>query len=82
MPCDGATFNRFDDAKLRDRYPSRHEYVSRVLLAASTLVLKRYITFEDWEALVAAARDEPLPCGPEDDDGNDLQGHAGCRQSR
>ena len=78
----GGTFTRFEDAELRDRYPSRDEYVSRVFLAASSLVLKRYITFEDWEALIAAAKDEPLPCCPEDDDGNDLHRHVRRARSR
>jgi hypothetical protein len=72
------SFTRFLDAELLERYRSRHEYVSRVWLAAGTLAVKGYITFEDWNALVAAAKVEPLPCMPGDDDGNDFRGGNRC----
>ena len=78
----GGTFSRSTDAELLARYPSRFVYVKRVVHAADHLVASRYITLGDWWALIAAAIREPLPCGPEDDDGNDLQRQAGCPQSR
>ena len=78
----GGTFTRFTDAELLARYPSRFVYVKRVVRAADHLVAGRYITLGDWWAFIAAAIREPLPCGPEDDDGNDLQRHAGCPESR
>jgi Alpha/beta hydrolase domain len=66
------TFTRFKDRELRDRYESRHQYVKRVHFAADYLAVKRYITGKDRKSLIAAALTEPLPCRPEDDDGNDL----------
>jgi hypothetical protein len=57
------TFTRFTEDKLVARYPSRHEYVKRVKGAADHLAAGRYITREDRKALIAAARDEPLPAG-------------------
>jgi hypothetical protein len=75
------TFTRSTDDELLTRYPSRRQYVKRVRLAADSLAARGYITNKDRRALIAAARSEPLPCGPEDDDGNDLQRHTGCPQS-
>jgi RNA polymerase sigma factor (sigma-70 family) len=77
----GGTFTRFNDAELLVRYSSRFQYVKRVRRAADHLAARGYITDKDRKALVAAAKEEPLPCGPEDDDGNDLQREAGCPQS-
>ena len=77
----GGTFTRFEDVELIARYPSRHEYVKRVRRAANRLAAKRYITNEDRKALIARAEEEHLPCGPVDDDGNDLQRGTGCPQS-
>jgi len=78
----GGTFTRFKDDVLLRRYASRRQYVKRVRRAADRLAARGYITSKDRRALIAAAKDEPLPCGPEDDDGNDLQRHTGCPQSR
>ena len=68
------TFNRFEDAEIVGRYTSRERYVKRVECAADQLAAKRYITLKDGKALVAAAKVEPLPLPPDDDDGNDLAG--------
>lgn len=78
----GGTYTRFTDNELLRRYASRRQYVRRVRRAADSLAARGYITNRDRKALVAAAKYEPLPCGPEDDDGNDLQRSAGCPQSR
>jgi hypothetical protein len=78
----GGTYTRFTDNELLRRYASRRQYVKRVRRAADSLAARGYITNKDRKALVAAAKYEPLPCGPEDDDGNDLQRSAGCPQSR
>jgi hypothetical protein len=75
------TFTRFENVELLRRYPSRYQYVKRVIRAAYDLAARRYITDTDRNALIAAAFVEPLPCHPEDDDGNDLQGGARCPQS-
>ena len=75
------TFTRFQDDELLRRYASRRQYVKRVRRAADSLAARGYITNKDRKALVAAAKYEPLPCGPEDDDGNDLQRSTGCPQS-
>jgi hypothetical protein len=65
------TFTRFSDDELLARYPSRHQYVKRVKRAADELAARRYIVNRDRKALIARAEDEPLPCNPPDDDGND-----------
>ena len=70
----GGTFTRFSDAEIVGRYPSRDRYVRRVKCAADHLAAKRYITFKDRNALIAAAKVEPLPLPPTDDDGNDVKG--------
>jgi hypothetical protein len=57
----GGTFTRFGDEDLLARYPSRREYVGRVRRAADHLAAKRYLTRRDREALIRAARAEPLP---------------------
>ena len=74
----GGTFTRFRDADLVTRYPSRLQYVQRVIRAADSLAAGGYITNKDRKALIAAAEVEPLPCGPEDDDGNDFGGESQC----
>jgi hypothetical protein len=74
----GGTFSPFTDAELLARYASRFQYVKRVRRAADHLAARGYITNDDRKALIAAAKEEQLPCGPEDDDGNDLQGETGC----
>jgi hypothetical protein len=74
----GGTFSPFTDAELLARYASRFQYVRRVRRAADHLAARGYITNDDRKALIAAAKEEQLPCGPEDDDGNDLQGETGC----
>jgi hypothetical protein len=55
------TFTRFSDAEILARFPTRQTYVRGVVLAAASLAQKRYITDDDAAALVAAARNEPLP---------------------
>ena len=54
------TFDRFTDADLLARYPTRHGYVKRVKRAAEELDDKGYITRKDRKALIEAAQDEPL----------------------
>jgi hypothetical protein len=78
----GGTFTPFTDDELLGRYASPRQYVKRVRRAADSLGARGYITTKDRWALIAAAKDEPLPCGPEDDDGNDLQRQSACRQPR
>lgn len=68
------TFARFSDAEIIGRYASRDRYVKRVKCAVDLLAAKRYITLKDRNALIAAARVEPLPLPPADDDGNDVTG--------
>ena len=75
----GGTFTRFPDEDLVTRYPSRLQYVQRVIRAADSLAAGGYITNKDRKALIAAAEEEPLPCGPEDDDGNDLERRASAQ---
>lgn len=53
------TFNRFSDAEILARYPTRGTYVRRVALAAVSLARQRYITVGDAEALIVAAQNEP-----------------------
>jgi hypothetical protein len=55
------TFTRFSDDELRARYPSQRHYAKRVKRAADDLAARRYITNEDRKALIAAAKDAPLP---------------------
>jgi hypothetical protein len=55
------TFTRFGDDELLARYPSRRQYVRRVRRAADHLAAKRFLTRRDSEALIRAARTEPLP---------------------
>ena len=74
----GGTFTRSRDEDLVTRYPSRLQYVERVIRAADSLAAGGYITNKDRKALIAAAENEPLPCGPEDDDGNDLGRESQC----
>jgi hypothetical protein len=57
-----STFTRFSDQELLSRYASRHRYVKRVKRAADHLAARGYITNADRKALIAAARDEQLPC--------------------
>jgi hypothetical protein len=57
----GGTFTRFTDQELLDRYSSRRQYARRVELAAKGLAEAGYITRADRRALVAAAKDQPLP---------------------
>jgi hypothetical protein len=57
----GGTFTRFSDGELVRRYPASHEYVKRVERAAESLAAKGYITRKDRKALIAAAKNEPLP---------------------
>jgi hypothetical protein len=78
----GGTFTPFTDAELRARYPSRHEYIRRVRRTAAHLAFKGYITDDDRRALIAAAKEQPLPCSPEDDDGNDVGGRPPCREQQ
>ena len=59
----GGTFTRFADDELLARYPSRREYVRRVRRSAHHLAATRYLTRRDREALIQAARTEPLPSG-------------------
>lgn len=77
----GGTFTRFSDDDLVTRYASRHRYVKRVRRAADGLAARGFITNQDRRALIAAARDEQLPCRPADDDGNDLRAEHECQQS-
>jgi hypothetical protein len=77
----GGAFTRFSDHDLLARYPSRRQYVKRVSRAAGSLAARGYITNRDRRALVTAAELEPLPCGQEDDDGNDLHGETRCARS-
>ena len=62
------TFARFTDPEIVARYVSRDRYVRRVKCAADALAAQRYITPEDRNALFAAAKVEPLPLPPVDDD--------------
>jgi hypothetical protein len=55
------TFTRFSDEELLDRYPSRDQYVRRVLRAADHLSARGYIINADRLALTVAAECEPLP---------------------
>ena len=55
------TFTRFSDEELLERYPSRDQYVRRVVRAADHLSARGYITNADRMALIAAAECEPLP---------------------
>jgi Alpha/beta hydrolase domain len=57
------TFNRFSDAEILARYPTRQAYVCSVALAAVSAAVRHYITGDDAEALIEAARNEPLPVG-------------------
>lgn len=61
------TFERFEEAGLLARYPTRHAYVKRVKRAAEELDEKGYITRKDRKALIEAAEREPLY--PSDFDG-------------
>ena len=74
----GGTFTRFTDDELLSRYASPRQYVKRVRRAAESLAARGYITNKDRKAIIAAAKDERLPCHQEDDDGNDFQRPAGC----
>jgi len=57
----GGTFDRFSDADLQARYPTRARYVELVSLAAVSLGVGRYLTPEDVAALIHQALIEPLP---------------------
>ena len=57
------TFTRFTDEELLDRYPSRDQYVERVMRAADHLAGRGYITNPDRRALIVTAEHEPLPEG-------------------
>jgi hypothetical protein len=57
------TFTRSSDDELAARYPSRHDYVTRVKRAADYLAVTGYITHADGRVLIADAKGEPLPAG-------------------
>ena len=73
------TFNRFSDAEILARYPTRQTYVRRVALAALALAKQHYITDEDAAAFVEAAQNEQLPDAP---DMRERSGPAGRAPSR
>ena len=72
------TFTRFSDNELLSRYASRGQYVKRVTRAVNHLAAKGYISNADRKALIARAKDEPVPCHQYDDDGNDLGRGSQC----